>query len=103
MPTSPHTLARHCAPLDLRTAPMVYPKEAPPTVENVNAGLDILRAEGLHITACNGNCSQGRMCDCVPDLDDTADAEKQIPGAGAVVVPVICLLLFMLGIAVFAR
>jgi len=36
-------------------------------------------------TACTGNCNQGRMCDCVPDLEDnmkTIHATITLPGDG---------------------
>jgi hypothetical protein len=28
---------------------------------------------------CNGNCNQGRQCDCVPDIPQMWDVEAQAP------------------------
>jgi len=50
MPTSPETLARQQAPARIPAA----------LVEQVR------RENGQ----CSGNCNQGRMCDCVADIDE---------------------------------
>lgn len=35
---------------------------------------------------CNGNCNQGRMCDCTPDIDDEGDRSGDLPeGAGIII------------------
>lgn len=41
-------------------------------------------------SACNKNCTQGRACDCVPDIaaQDTERADMH-EGAGAIVVPAV--------------
>ena len=38
---------------------------------------------------CNGNCNQGRQCDCVPDVD--VPMEPATPGETATLI-VVCLL-----------
>jgi hypothetical protein len=48
----------------------------------------------LH-SACNRNCVQGRMCDCVPALNDDEDADQH-EGMGAIAVP------FVIGVAALA-
>lgn len=38
--------------------------------------------------SCTGNCKQGRACDCVPDVDDTAGRSDRIPEGGGLVIAV---------------
>jgi hypothetical protein len=131
MPSSIHTLAAHSPqrgqvirleahrpvlmirdpgddPAGLQTAQMVYRPErrkadrmpeAPPTVESIQ--------EGQRLMGCNGNCVQGRQCDCgpseaphIPRITDQRIGEHigNVIGYG-----VLGLLVFLLAIAVMAR
>ena len=60
MPTSPHTLSRHCAPT------VIHLEAHRPVLMRVDDGRDRPR------DGCNGNCDQGRACDCVPDAGPQA-------------------------------
>ena len=35
-------------------------------------------SEPMVYTACNGNCNQGRQCDCVADIPQMWDVEKEL-------------------------
>ena len=56
MPTLIHTLARQCAP-----------KTGPISEAEMN---HILGQSWPQPKSCNQNCNQGRMCDCVADVDE---------------------------------
>ena len=38
-----------------------------------------IKANNWIISACNGNCKQGRFCDCAPDVEPVASVEQEWP------------------------
>ena len=58
----------------------------------------------FQIIGCNGNCNQGRTCDCVPEPDYPEPAREPLTGGDrvALVVIVIASALFAAGLIAMA-
>lgn len=64
-----------------------------------NHGADSL-AENFRPAGCNRNCAKGRMCDCVPDIEDRSPQPKPEISNGVLWACVVALLLGLSGAAV---
>ena len=64
--------------MSIRDYTRIEPGAARKAVEDARLAIYSPKVVQLHratVIACNGNCNQGRACDCVADVETEPDAE----------------------------
>lgn len=62
---------------------------------------DVSQWRSAALTSCTGNCNQGRMCDCVPDVEVQPPPEHAVRFVGALLFA--CSALVLLGLYLWVR